>query len=687
MTDGTGSKSLKEIVAKARAEKTEDAGRTIDKLRQRAAHLSMEETSKRLETIGERLASDTFRIIVVGRFNNGKSTLLNALLGIVPGESGGVVGGPLPTDINPCTAVLTTIVYAEKPYVRAWGYDGSYETWTWQQFLDESMVEYDEQENLQKFQDIRNFELGFPTELCRAGVTLIDSPGTDEMSQRTAITREAVEKADAAIVVYRGDSMAGQGEREFVARDLLETNTRVFSVVNRFHGAEVTNRLKGFVWQRLVTHLQDGPKYEGQDPASQDIYFVDAKKAEQGRFDGDDAMVEESGLALLESRLGEFLVNERHHDHINKFTTLATREGAAMEKHIIQKRAVLQRESLDLEKASETIRPQLEDVRRRRDQIPEIFSRYRRQSTEALDNAFQEMFRELRRRAPWELQERPLETLEGLRGKLRGVAQKKKVVAETEEVFRSIIHSAVAEWLEAPQGKPGARQVLAPILAQMQQEISERVGEIEKSFEEIRLYLTGWDHGASGVDADVGMTQRVLGVITGFLLWDIGIAVGAGAGGWRGAAYSVASTIGTLATLGFLISVGVPVAWPLLLGAPVIASLTGGIVGSNHGLEQRIKERVVEALDPRLDQVSDQIRENLGNQILVLFKTMEDDGVEELRSAIEAEEQDVRSLLDANAQGQEEKARMLEELDEVGREVQDGLRVLRQIGVEIAQVA
>lgn len=687
MTDTTPVKKLKEMVAEARAERGEDAGRTIARLRKRAAHLGMEETSKRLETIGERLASDTFQIIVVGRFNNGKSTLLNALLGIVPGESGGVVGGPLPTDINPCTAVLTTIVYAEKPYVRAWGYDGTYETWTWQQFLDESMVEFDEQENLQKFKDIRNFELGFPTELCRAGVTLIDSPGTDEMSQRTAITREAVEKADAAIVVYRGDSMAGQGEREFVSRDLLETNTRVFSVVNRFHGAEVTNRLKGFVWQRLVTHLQDGPRYEGQDPASRDIYFVDAKKAEQARFEGDDELAEESGLALLESRLGEFLVNERHHDHINKFTTAATREGAAMEKHIVQKRAVLQRESVDLEKASETIRPQLEEVRRRRDQIPEIFSRYRRQSTAALDNAFQEMFRDLRRRAPWELQERPLETLRGFQGKLRGFAQQKKVVAETERIFRSIIHSAVMDWLEAPQGKPGARQVLAPILAQMQQELSERVGEIEKSFDEIRLYLTGWDHGASGVDADVGMTQRVLGVITGFLIGDIGIAVGAGVGGWRGAAYSAASTLGTLATLGFLVGVGAPVTLPLAAGAILVASITGALVGSNQGLEKRIKERVVEAVDPRLDEVSDQVRDNLETQLLLLFKTMEDEGVEELRSAIEAEEQDVRSLLDANAQNREEKARRLEELDELGHEVQDALRVLRQIGVEIAQVA
>jgi len=687
MSEAPRKKNLKEILEAAREEKSESAVRTIRRLSESAEKLEMKETSSRLVQIGERLDSDTFQIIVVGRFNNGKSTLLNALLGMPPGAAQGVFRGPLPTDMNPCTAVLATICYAEKPYVRAWDYQGSYKEWSWQRFLDESMVEFDEQENAEKFQDIRNFELGFPTELCRAGVTLIDSPGTDDMSVRTATTREAIKKADAAIVVYRSDSLAGKVEREFVARHLLGTKTRVFSVVNRLHGAETTKRLRAFVSHRLVTDLQDGPRYDGQYPTSQDIYFVDALRAEEGRFNGDDALVEESGLALLEKRLGEFLVEERHYEHISKFTTAATREGAAIEKHIAQRRAVLQRESRDLDEASEEIRPQLEDVARRRDQIPEIFSRYRRAATEVLDNAFQEMFRKLRRRAPWELRERPLQTLEGWKGKLRGLAQKKKIVAEAEAAFQEIINQGVSEWLDASQEKPGARQVLRPTLEEMRDELAERVGQIEKSFTEIRLYLTGWDYEESGIDTEVSITQRVLGVIAGFLLHDIGIAVGAGAGGWRGAVASFGSSLGTFLSLVALSAAGVPLSWPILVGATALASMTGAIAGSNVGLEKRIKDQVIEALEPKLDEVREEIRQRLENQASLLFKAMEDSGMEELRSSIEAEEQNIRNMLEANTQSREEKARLLTDLDALAHQVQNDLRVLRQIDVEIAQVA
>jgi len=52
-----------------------------------------------------RLAGDSFRLAVIGQFNRGKSTLMNALLG----------GAYLPMGALPMTSVITTVRYGTRP--------------------------------------------------------------------------------------------------------------------------------------------------------------------------------------------------------------------------------------------------------------------------------------------------------------------------------------------------------------------------------------------------------------------------------------------------------------------------------------------------------------------------------------------------------------------------------------------
>ncbi|HEX5416279.1 MAG TPA: dynamin family protein, partial [Chloroflexota bacterium] len=165
---------LKEVLGRAREQLAPRALGAVDGLRAVATGLEMKETAARLGQVRQRFDSDTFNIIVLGRFKNGKSTFLNALLGRPTQDVPELAGtkGPMPIDDLPCTACLTSIRYADKPYVRIWRFDGKSEDWSLARYLRESTIHDDEKENVKAFQNIREFEVGFPAELCKSGVTL-----------------------------------------------------------------------------------------------------------------------------------------------------------------------------------------------------------------------------------------------------------------------------------------------------------------------------------------------------------------------------------------------------------------------------------------------------------------------------------------------------------------------------------
>lgn len=185
-----------------------------------------------LTQVATRLDSDTFNLIVVGRINSGKSTLLNALMGgttrsvDLGGSKGPMVVGDLPT-----TAIVTAVRYSVEPYIKAWSMEGKSQVWSLPRYLRESILSPNEQEDEQRFEDIRAFEMGFPARLCEAGVVVYDSPGFDERPCRTRLTRNVAKRCDAAIMVYRGDVPMGEAELE-EATGLVAEETRLFSVIN-----------------------------------------------------------------------------------------------------------------------------------------------------------------------------------------------------------------------------------------------------------------------------------------------------------------------------------------------------------------------------------------------------------------------------------------------------------------------
>jgi len=544
--------------------------------------------------------------------------------------------------------------------------------------LRESSVRGNEEENEKVFKDIRGFDVGFPAELCKSGVTLMDSPGLDDVPQRTEVTRQAIDQCDAAIVIYRSDVCAGQGEREFVSNVLATSGTRVFTLINMWNGRKVDDRFKAFAWNRLVAYDQGGEEFSGQDFGGKDIYFVDGLKALKGKLSDEEQAVAESGLALFEQRLGDFLLKDRHYTHMQKFIKNADVEATAIEQQISQRKAAIEADGAKLAQAYEAIQPQFAAIHARRDKLPQLFERYRKEAERDLKVSFEQMIAQLRQDLPGELAKRPLPSMQNTATKLTATFQQKKLCEEGLQICNEIIHERMSTWASDKGGPNSAAGILSGILERMFDDVKSEIAAIDRAFSQAHFELTGWSVKTDETAGAVSMQQRILYGVAGYFLGDLSMATGAGS--WKTAATAVGVQAAGLMVLSVL---GLSVFWPVALAAGLVASLVAG----SAGLEERVKKRVLDTVLPGLANAVQESGAMVDSQLATVFGQVEQETMGSILAVIEDEERNIHRMAELNKRGRAEKAQTLAALDELGKKVAAIRQGLKEITVKAQQAA
>jgi hypothetical protein len=148
---------------------------------------------------------------VVGEFSQGKSTLLNALLGeeIQPARA------------IPCSGTVTVLKHGNRERVICRYKDGQEEEVPVDRYHE--LASISQEAALSNIADelskstIQEIVFEHPRlELCRHQVEIIDSPGLNEHPERTAITEQLLENTDAAIFLANASRPLTQGERELL---------------------------------------------------------------------------------------------------------------------------------------------------------------------------------------------------------------------------------------------------------------------------------------------------------------------------------------------------------------------------------------------------------------------------------------------------------------------------------------
>ncbi len=237
------------------------------------------------------LAEDRFTLAVVGQFNRGKSSLMNAVLGL----------DRLPVGIVPLTSVITKVSYGNPDRVLI-EFRGS-------SLKDEipldRLAEYvTETGNPGNQKQIAAAEVQLPSDFLRRGLFFVDTPGIGSaIEANTATTEQFLPQADSVIFVTSFDSPLGQAELDFLQK-VREHVRKIFLIVNKSDlvTPEQRDQVLSFIRQRL--EREAGLR----EPR---LFAVSTLVGLEAKLSGSGEQLAQSGLPGLEENLVEFLTTEK----------------------------------------------------------------------------------------------------------------------------------------------------------------------------------------------------------------------------------------------------------------------------------------------------------------------------------------------------------------------------------------
>ena len=260
----------------------------------RAAKRGRTQTPFGEDEIGDlfiRLAEDRFVLLVAGRFSRGKTSLMNAILGL----------DRLPTGILPLTSVITSVVYGRPERVQLERESGGLRTDVSMDALPDYITERGNPGNARR---IRIAHVALPAEILRRGFHFVDSPGLGSAIRANSRTTESYfPEADAVILVSGFDGPLTEDEVRAL-RTFAETGRPIFLVLNKQDLVLPAERAEvlAFARERLERIIPSGRLR---------IFSTSARDGLAASLADDDAALAASGVGALRTELIRFLLEDK----------------------------------------------------------------------------------------------------------------------------------------------------------------------------------------------------------------------------------------------------------------------------------------------------------------------------------------------------------------------------------------
>jgi ribosome biogenesis GTPase A len=259
-----------------------------------------------LHRIAEEISSQVYRVAVIGEFKRGKSSLVNALLGVEI----------LPTDVLPATAAVTRIIYGTESRITVRFRDGHSEVRTIEE-LNAYSTKYTA-ENSKIASEVEEVVVEYPSVFCRNHLELLDTPGLNDDESMTERTMRAVGYADAALMVISFEAPLSRTEQKLVEALIARQEImHVFFAVTMFDRIRreqdkerilslIRERLSQTVLPSILEHSADTPKLQEKAKRilSEPLVFgVSALQAMTAFQKDDDELLDQSRFPYFKQTL------------------------------------------------------------------------------------------------------------------------------------------------------------------------------------------------------------------------------------------------------------------------------------------------------------------------------------------------------------------------------------------------
>ena len=535
----------------------------------------------------KKLKSESFRVAIVGEFSQGKSTLLNALLG----------EEIQPVREIPCSGTITVLKYGKQKRVVCRYKDGREEEIPFEQYQEKAAISEDaalgDPSNELAKTEIEEIICYHPDlDICRSGVEILDSPGLNEHPERTAVVNKLLEEIDAVIFLTNATRPLTQGEKDLL-QDLKkklnfgkgdEPANNLFVVVN-FWDLLRTEKGRQQVQIRIEKLVMgESPIIAGENR----LHFISAQSALD---------------AIMAGKDNEYLINfKKFVAALENFMT-AERGALKIQQSVTKINGLIQ-ESLGELKQAENL---LEAKQKIFEQIGEASGRFGKityAASQLIENSGEKVTESWNN---WveELASRIAEEAEAWKSEYSPLSDRKKVVEDYIQQFQASLSNELQTW-----GSTQVKDIVLKEINELNLKIYDQLQAIRANLQELdsevnanlneQFDLAIENLKGDGFDATVGINPGEADDSIPNWVWWTGGAVAAVAG----------SIIGLPAVL---IGGGIAGA------AAGLMAWLGGDEPSEEEIDAEIKQQVLKSGFEKFDESSGEIFNQIYDNTLTLF--------------------------------------------------------------------
>ncbi|MGC1305793.1 MAG: dynamin family protein [Phormidesmis sp.] len=335
---------------------------------EQSGQMGLAQTIEDIRSASENLRRGVFRLLVLGDMKRGKSTFLNALVG----------ENLLPSDVNPCTALLTILRYGPQKRITVHFVDGKdpevlgFETFKQRYTIDPTEAKRLEDDQKLAFPDVSHAIAEYPLPLLEKGIEIVDSPGLNDTEARNELSLGYINNCHAILFLLRATQPCTLAERRYLETYIKGRGLSVFFLINAWDqikeslidpdDQEEVAEAEAKLHKLFRIHLAEYCQVDGLDCYSDRVFAISALEALRQRINNSDISLEETSLGPFTQSLNVLLTQERAISELRQARTLGRQMRDRFQEAVERRLPLLNQDVKELKRRLDLVIPEFKQL-------------------------------------------------------------------------------------------------------------------------------------------------------------------------------------------------------------------------------------------------------------------------------------------------------------------------------------